>query len=130
LILKNLLLLLLLCWGYIMIFIKVLTIFHSWIHPLLNFLYSPFPHSWNSLNKSHFSTCIHVYTVFHHINSSIPSPTSSPSHWYQPPDRIYSTLLFSDFVKKNKWRYFCVFKIAIHWFPGDISIYIYMHNLW
>jgi hypothetical protein len=58
---------LLLCWGYIVAFTKVLTIYqkcHSWIQFLLHSPLSPLTHSWNSFNRSHFSIYIHVYTVF------------------------------------------------------------------
>jgi hypothetical protein len=40
-----------------------------------------------------------VFTVF---APNSPSHTSPSFHWYQPPDRTCSTLLFSDFVKKKK----------------------------
>jgi hypothetical protein len=53
---------LLLCWGYIVAFTKVLTMYkmyNSWINPLLH---SPYPHSWNSFKGSHFSIYIHVHS--------------------------------------------------------------------
>jgi hypothetical protein len=57
--------------GTFVTFIKVLKmyqIYHSWIHLLHH---SPLsPHSWNSFNKSHFSICIHVYTIFVPYSSS------------------------------------------------------------
>jgi hypothetical protein len=36
-------------------FAKVLTIYHSWIHPSIIFLYLPSPQYWNSFNRSHYS---------------------------------------------------------------------------
>jgi hypothetical protein len=39
-------------------FTKVLTIYHSWIHPLHHSSYPPSFHSWNSFNRSHFSIYI------------------------------------------------------------------------
>jgi hypothetical protein len=53
-----------------MTFIKVLTIHHSWIHPLHHSLY-PLRHSWNGFNRSNFSVYIHVYIIF---------PPHSPSY--------------------------------------------------
>jgi hypothetical protein len=63
--------------------------------PLLPFSFiSPFPHSWNSFNRYHFSIYIHVYTVFAPYSPfhtlSLPPPSS---RWY----RTCSDLLFSDF---------------------------------
>jgi hypothetical protein len=58
---------LLLCWRYILIFTKVLTIYqkyHIWIHPLHHSPLSSLPHSWNSFSRSHFSSSIRGYTVF------------------------------------------------------------------
>jgi hypothetical protein len=47
-------------WGYIVTFTKVLTVYHSGIHPL-----NPsFPHSWNSFNMSQFSIFIYEYIIF------------------------------------------------------------------
>jgi hypothetical protein len=51
------------CWGYIVAFNKVLTLYHSWIHslhhsPLLPL--SPFLEQY----KSHFSIFIHEYIIF------------------------------------------------------------------
>jgi hypothetical protein len=54
------------CWGYIVTFTKVVTIYHSWIHPTpIKFLYFPSLHSWNGkLNRCHFSIYIHEYIIF------------------------------------------------------------------
>jgi hypothetical protein len=97
---------LLLCWGCIVTFTTVLTVYHNWIHPLHHLLYSPSSHSWNSFNKCHFSTFIHVYIIF---------PNHSPfhtlflypplSHWYQIPDRTCFTFLCSPFLKKGNFVY-------------------------
>jgi hypothetical protein len=54
---------LLLCWGYIVTFTKVLIIYHSWIYPFHHSPLFPLPHSWNSFNRFHFSVYIHVYTI-------------------------------------------------------------------
>jgi hypothetical protein len=70
------------------------------------------PHSWNSFSRSHFSIYIQVYTVFalyspsHTLSLSLPPLTGT-----KPPGRTCSTILFSSFVKENKW-YFYLFKIA------------------
>jgi hypothetical protein len=45
-------------------FIKLLTIYHSWIHTLHHSPLSLFLHSWNSFTRFHFSTYIHVYRIF------------------------------------------------------------------
>jgi hypothetical protein len=43
------------------IFTKVLTLYHSWIHPFHHSPLSPLPHSSSSFNRSNFSIYIHVY---------------------------------------------------------------------
>jgi hypothetical protein len=57
----------LLCWGYIVAFTKILTvyqIYHGWIHLLHRSPLSPVrSHSWHNFNWSHFSIFIHVFTV-------------------------------------------------------------------
>jgi hypothetical protein len=64
----------LLYWAYIVIFTKVLTIYHCWIHtlhpPSFSFILF-FSYSWNSFNMSHFSIFIHEYIIF---------PLHSPSY--------------------------------------------------
>jgi hypothetical protein len=59
--------------GYIVTFTKVLTICHSWIHPLHHSPLSPSHHFWNSFSRSHFSIFIHEYIVF---------PLYSPSYTF------------------------------------------------
>jgi hypothetical protein len=47
--------------GYIVIFMKVFTLFHSWIHTLYHSPLPPPPsHAWNGFNRSHFSIFIQV----------------------------------------------------------------------
>jgi hypothetical protein len=91
--------LLVLCWGYIVTFTKVLTIYNSCIHSVhLSPLFpSPIPRIVLTVLIFPF---IYMYTQYwHHIH---PFLISSPSHWYQSPGRTCSTLLFSIFVKKKK----------------------------
>jgi hypothetical protein len=54
---------LLLHWGYIVTFTKVLTIYHIWIHPHHHFSLSPTPssHSWNTFNRF---LCCDLQTCF------------------------------------------------------------------
>jgi hypothetical protein len=54
---------------------------------------------------------IHPPTTSSHI---LPTPIGTNS-----PDRAFSDLLFSTFVKKI--QHFCLFKIVKHWFACDIS---------
>jgi hypothetical protein len=54
---------LLLCWGYIMVFAKVLTIYQmyrTWIHSSIILFYTSFPH----FSQYYFSTYLHVCTIF------------------------------------------------------------------
>jgi hypothetical protein len=78
--------------------------------PSIILLYSPFPHSWNSFNMSHFSISIHEYIIFWPYS---PSYTFSlhppPSHWCQLSDSTCFTFLFSIFEK----RHFYLNKTAI-----------------
>jgi hypothetical protein len=71
------------------------------------------PYYWNRLNKYHFSTYIHVYTVFVPYSSSHTfSPPSASFQWYQPPQQDLLCPLVLQFCKrKEKWN-FCLFKIA------------------
>jgi hypothetical protein len=74
----SFLFLLLLLWGYTVTFIKMIVIYHTWIHPL-SFSFILLPCSWNSFNRSHFSIFRHDYKI---------SPPYSPSHTlslYLPP---------------------------------------------
>jgi hypothetical protein len=69
-------------WGYITkAFTKVLTIYHSRIHPLHHPTLSSPLHSWNSFNRSNF----HLHTCAHSICLYLPSHTLSlppAPHWY------------------------------------------------
>jgi hypothetical protein len=80
-----------LCWGYIVTFTKILTIYCNWIHPLHHFPLSPLisSHSWNNFNRSHFSIYIHVYTLYAPYS---PSYTLSP--WFYKVKR----------ANTEKWR--------------------------
>jgi hypothetical protein len=96
--------LLLLYWGYIVTFTKVLITYHSWIHPLHHSpLSPPPPHSWNSFNRSHFSIYRHEYIILSPYSPSctilphLPPPISN-----NPPDRTCFAFLFCVFVKKKK----------------------------
>jgi hypothetical protein len=60
---------LLLYWGYIVTFTKVLIIYHSCIHP---------SHSWNSFTRSYFSFAYMSTIYFHHIHLLIPFPYILP----------------------------------------------------
>jgi hypothetical protein len=42
---------------------KILTVYHSLIHPSIILLYSSFPNSWISFSKSCFSIYIHEYVI-------------------------------------------------------------------
>jgi hypothetical protein len=69
---------------------------------------SPFPHSWNSFNRSHFSIYIHEYMIF-----ALRSPSCTVSlylpHTLVPTPRQDLFYLPVLFLKK---RCFCLFKIA------------------
>jgi hypothetical protein len=72
---------------------------------------------------SHFSGYGHVYTVFapyspsYTLSHILPPTSTIPS----PPDRIYSALLVSDFVKEKKT--FLLFKITIQ----GVFLYVFMY---
>jgi hypothetical protein len=51
---------------------------HTWIHPLHHSPLSSLPHSWNSVNRSHFSTYTHVYMVFPPFSPPAPFPYVLP----------------------------------------------------
>jgi hypothetical protein len=106
--------LLLLCWGYIVLFTKVLTIcqiYHNWIHPSIILLYSPLlpfleefqqvsffcSHTWGQ-NISTTFTMLHTFLISSPL-SLLPSPRQ---------DLFYFLILH--FLKKD---IFCLFKIAI-----------------
>jgi hypothetical protein len=99
---------LLLYWGYIVTFTKVLTIYHSWIRTLHYSPLSPAPHSWYSFNRSRFSVFIHENIFLPYSPSYTLSLYTVPAGT-NPPERTCFTFLFSVFEK----RHFCLFKIAI-----------------
>jgi hypothetical protein len=102
---------LLLYWGKIVTFTKVLTLHHSWIHPLLSFSFIPLPPflEWfQHILFFHFHTWIHnISTIFILLH---PFLISSLLPLYQSPGRtgpgLYSCSLF--FVKTH----FYFFKIG------------------
>jgi hypothetical protein len=68
----------------------------------------------------------YMYTQYlHHIHLPTPSPhiLSHPTGTNST-ERTCYTLLFSVFVKK--WHFFFLFKRTLHWFPCDISMYIFI----
>jgi hypothetical protein len=102
---------LLLYWGYIVTFIKVLTIYCGWIHHLHHPPLCLLPHSWNSFNMFHFSIHIHDYIVFALYSPSHKlSPPPPPSYWYHTPSlgRTCSALLFSNFVNEKNDIFACL----------------------
>jgi hypothetical protein len=79
--------------------------------PLHHSYLCPFPHSWNSFNRSHFSIYTHVYTVFAPRSPSYTlSPPSTPSHWYQSPRQDLFCPPVLCFVKEK--NFFGLFRIA------------------
>jgi hypothetical protein len=128
---------LLLYWGYVVTFAKVLRIYHGWIHPLHHSTLSPHfhSHSWNSFNRSHFSFFIHEYIIFslHSLSYTVSLyPTSSYWLFYLP------VLTF--------WKKTFLFKIAVqgvllcpfheymyynpNWFIPSILLSILVSFLW
>jgi hypothetical protein len=96
--------------GNTVVFSKVLTIYHSWIHPLHHSPLSPSPHSSNRFNRPHCSIFTHEYTIF---------PSYSPSYTLSlyPPTPYTGTnppeghvLPSYSLVFENK-RHFYLFKI-------------------
>jgi hypothetical protein len=69
---------LLLHWGYIVTFTKVLILCRSWIHPLNHSPLSLHSHSWDSLNRTHCSIFIHEYIRFPPYNLLHPFLVSPP----------------------------------------------------
>jgi hypothetical protein len=113
----------LLYWWHIVTFTKVLTIYHSWIHPPHHSPLFSSPHSWNSFSRSHFSIFIHEYVIF---PPHSPSYTLSLFPYIPPPagtnlpDGTCFTFLFFVFEKRD----FCLRQLHRE-FPCDIYI-IYM----
>jgi hypothetical protein len=96
-------------WGYIVAFIKVLTIYqiyHRWIHTLHHSPLFPYPLISRMVSTSIIFPLTSICTSYlHYIHPPMPFPhlllaltgTNPPT-----PVRTCSTLLFSDFVKENK----------------------------
>jgi hypothetical protein len=97
---------LLLYWGYIVSFTKLISIYHRWIHPSSSFIF-PSHNSLNSFNRSHFSIFVHVYIIFplHSVTYTFPYIPSPPTGT-NPQAGL--TFMFPIF---EKWH-FCMFKIA------------------
>jgi hypothetical protein len=101
---------------YSVAFTKVLSLYHSWIHPLHHSPLSCILPFLESFNRSHCSIFIHEYIIFLPYSPSYTLSLSSPFHRYQPPDRTYFPFLFSTFEKKE--------------FHCDISVYTYYNLSW
>jgi hypothetical protein len=100
----------LLFWEHILTFIKVFTIYHSWIHPLHDSSLSRSPHSWNSFNRSHFPICTCKYIIFKPYSFSYTLSLYTPPTPTGAKPQIGPVLHFcSPFLKK---RQFCLFKIG------------------
>jgi hypothetical protein len=115
---------LLLCWGYIVAFTKIFTIYHTWIHPLHNSPLSPPPLILGIvLTGLIFPFTFMCTQHLHLIHPPIPFPTSSALPLVPIPQT--GPVLLSGFVKEKKWH-FCFFKIAIQ----AVSLwhfYVYMY---
>jgi hypothetical protein len=115
---------LLLYWGYIVTFTKVLTIFHNWVNTLHHSPLS-WKYYWNTFYRSHFSIFIHNYIIFpwyspYYMLSLYPLT----SHWCQSPaEPVLPSYFFL--------LYFCKYKIAIQrvslW---HIHIFVYYNSNW
>jgi hypothetical protein len=100
--------------------IKVLIIYHSWIHPLHHSTLSSLPHSWNSFNMSHFSIFIHEYIIFHHIHPPTPFPYVLPLPLVPTPRQDLFCLPVLCFGKKRKHTHLFLYKE----FLFDIFMYL------
>jgi hypothetical protein len=65
-------------------------------------LYPPYPHSWNSFNRSNLPIYLHVYRIFHHTHPQTPFlyiiPSPSGTHL---PDRTCFVFLFYVFCEEK-----------------------------
>jgi hypothetical protein len=99
--------------GYIVAFIRVLIIyqiFHTWIHSLQHSPLFPSPPIWEIVSAGIFFLFTFMCAQYlHHAHPPTSFPTSSPSHWYQPPQDLF-TLLFSDFKKRKRNDIFACLK--------------------
>jgi hypothetical protein len=90
-------------------------------------LYPPFPDSWNSFIRSHFSIFINEYRIFPPYSPPTPFPYILPPHWCQTPDRTCFPYLLSVFEK----RPFCLYKIAIQGVSlWHFHVYMYCNLNW
>jgi hypothetical protein len=96
---------------YIVTCIKVLTVYHTWIHLRHHSPLSPLPHSWNSFNRPRFSTLIHKCIRFPPYSLSDSFSLHPPPHTCakQTKSVLPSCSLF---LKK---RHFCLYMIASLW---------------
>jgi hypothetical protein len=98
--------LLLLYWGHIVTFTKVLIIYHSWIYPLHHSPLSPLPIPGTVSTGLIFPFSYMLYTYVHHIHPPTPFPYILPPPTGTNPRQ---DLFFFSVIKKA----FCLFKIAI-----------------
>jgi hypothetical protein len=106
---------LLLYWGYIVTFTKVLTIYQSWICPLHHSI-SSFPHSWNSFSRLIFSFLYMNTQYFYHIHPPTPF-LEIQTQWYQ--------FLKKKTLKPTKWYHITLLSstsifwgLSIFWASG------------
>jgi hypothetical protein len=111
-------------------FFTIHQIYHSWIHPLHHSpLSPPLP---VIVSTGLIFTFTHMCTWnLHHIHPPTPFPHHFPPPMgTQSPDRTCSALLFSNFVKEEKWH-FCLFKMATLgvsvWY---FRVYMYYSPIW
>jgi hypothetical protein len=104
---------LLLYWRHIVTFTKILTIYHSWIHP---------PPLFSFISLHPIAGIVTTGLIFPFSYSYTLSLYPHPSHCCQPPDRICSTFLFSVLKEKN----ICFLKIVIKgvsWWHFHVCMY-------
>jgi hypothetical protein len=120
--------LLLLYWGYIVTFTKVITTDHSWIHHSIVLLSPSSPHSWNNFSRSHFF----IYMIFLHWStwyslSYTLSLYPLPSHWYLPRQDLFCFPV-PCFCKKKKMTFlFAKDRLFCLTFLWNTFIYIHMY---
>jgi hypothetical protein len=109
---------LLLCWEYIVTFTKVLTMYLTLIH-LITLLYPS--SSYNSFNRFHFSIFIHEYIIFLPYSAFYPLSSYPPTfHCCQPPqDLFYLPVL----CFRRKYNFLCL-RYLDREFHCDISMYV------
>jgi hypothetical protein len=67
--------------------------------PPLSFILPPLSDSWNSFNRYHLHTCVHIFCTLFTLLHLVPATSNFPLMPVLPLSRTCSVLMISDFIE-------------------------------